>query len=156
VVTPAPAVESFGGDWRRASAGRNLLKEAPAIACALIDARLLRAGTQPLDDRERAELGNLLMSMLVVSVLASVLALVAWVVILVGALRDGRPWWALLIFLLWPLAYLYLFVHAGKRRTLFKLMCTLGLLSPALTGLVGAWRFSGWFRAIIQVRGGHL
>jgi hypothetical protein len=29
------------------------------------------------------------------------------------------------------------------------------MLSPALVGLAGAWRFYGWFHAIVQARGGH-
>ena len=85
-----------------------------------------------------------------------VFAFVVWVVILVTAIRDGRLWWALFMFLFYPLAYVYLFVHAGKGRWPFKLICAFGMLSPALVGLAGAWRFYGWFQAVIQARGGHM
>ena len=153
VVAKARSVET---SLREAVNGKNLLKDGPAIAGALVDAKLIRAGTRPLIESERAQLGHLLATIFVLSVLAGLFAFVVWVVILVTAIRDGRLWWALFMFLFYPLAYVYLFVHAGKDRWPFKLICAFGMLSPALVGLAGAWRFYGWFQAVIQARGGHM
>ena len=59
------------------------------------------------------------------------------------------------IFLFAPLAYPYLFLHVEKGRRLLKTVCALGMLSPALVGLVGVWRLYAWFQAVIQARGGR-
>jgi hypothetical protein len=154
---PATPVKSddIGGAIRRAVAGGQVLRNAPAVACDMVDTRLLRAGTQPLTPSERNDLASMLTTTMVFASIAGVIALVVWVIILVGALRDGRPWWALLVFLVWPLTYVYLFVYAGKGRALFKTLCSLGLLSPALVALLAVWRFSTWFHAVVQARGGH-
>lgn len=157
-TAPAPAepLRATGADLRRALAGKNLWKDGPAIASAAMDAKLARAGTHPLTEPERAQLGRLLLTVFVLAIMAGLFALVVWVVMIVSAVRDGHNWWALFIFLFSPLAYVYLFVHAGKGRWPFKLVCAFGMLSPALVGLAGAWRFYGWFHAIIQARGGHV
>jgi hypothetical protein len=157
-TAPAPRA-SYGGladELRRAASGKQILKEAPSIACAVIDAQLLHAGTQPLTPAERSSFGSLLVTVLVFWSIAGVVAVLVWFIIIVGALRDAHPWWALLVFLFWPLAYVYLFVHAGKGRAVFKTLCSLGLLSPALVGLVAAWRFTTWFHAVMQARGGRM
>jgi len=142
-------------DLRQASRGKNLWKDGPAIAGAMVDAKLAKSGTTPLTDGERANLTNLLMTILVLSTVAGLIAIVVWIVMIVVAVRDGHPWWGLLIFLVSPLAYVYLFIHVEKGRRWFKTICALGLVSPALVGLFGAWRFYSWFQAIIQARGGH-
>jgi hypothetical protein len=152
----AEPLRATGVDLRRALAGRSLFKDGPAVACGMVDAKLIKAGTSPLTEPERAQLGRLLLTILVLSAVACLFAFIVWVVMIVSALRDGHKLWALFIFLFAPLAYVYLFVHAGKGRAAFKLACTFGMLSPALVGLAGAWRFYGWFRAIIQARGGHI
>jgi hypothetical protein len=157
-AAPAPR-KSYGrlaDDIRRAASGKQILKEAPAIACAVIDAKLLQAGTQPLTPAERSSFASLFVTVLVFWSIAGVVAVLVWFIIIVGALRDTHPWWALLVFLFWPLAYVYLFVYAGKNRAVFKTLCSLGLLSPALVGLVAAWRFTAWFHAVVQARGGRL
>ena len=143
-------------DLRQASRGRNLWKDGPAIASAMVDAKLAKAGTNPLTDEERAKLTGLLMTVLVLSVVAGAFAMIAWIVMIVVAVRDGHPWWGLFIFLVSTLAYVYLFIHIERGRRWFKTICALGLVSPALAGLFGAWRFYGWFHAIIQARGGHV
>ena len=81
---------------------------------------------------------------------------VVWFVLADDGANGWGRWWALFIFLLSPLAYVYLFVHTDKGRWPFKLVCAFGLLSPALVGLGGAWRFYSWFHAVIQARGGHV
>jgi len=149
-------LRATGAELRNALAGKSLWKDGPAIACALVDAKLIRSGTSPLTEPERAQFGHLLLAILVSSAVAGLFAFVAWAVMVVSALRDGHNWWALFIFLFAPLAYVYLFVHAGKGRWAFKLVCAFGMLSPALVGLAGAWRFYGWFQAIVQARGGHV
>jgi hypothetical protein len=149
-------VSTVGDDLRQALSGKNLWKNGPSLASAAIDARLVTAGTRPLTGSERADLGSLLIAMVIASIVAGLAALIVWIVIIVTAVRDGRLWWAALIFLFWPLGYVYLFLYAGKGRALFKTVCAVGMLSPALVGLVGAWRFYAWFHAVIQARGGHL
>ena len=62
---------------------------------------------------------------------------------------------AMVMFLLWPTAYLYLFLYGGKGRVVFKLACSAALVSPALVGVVTAACFSRWFHAVVQARGGH-
>jgi len=147
---------STGSDLRQAISGKSLLKDGPAVASALLDAKLVRAGSAPLTWPERASFGRLLLAILIASIVAGLAALAVWIVIIVIAVRDQRRWWALLIFLFSPLAYVYLFLHVGKGRALFKTLCTVGMLSPALVGLVAAWRFYAWFHAIVQARGGRL
>jgi hypothetical protein len=143
-------------DLRKAVAGKDLWKEGPAIASALVDAKLLKAGTSPLTEPERAQFSRLLWTIVVLSLVAALFAFVVWVVMIVTAVRDGHPWWGLFIFLFSPLAYVYLFVHTDKGHWPFKLVCAFGMLSPALVGLGGAWRFYSWFHAVIQARGGHV
>jgi len=150
---PAPP---SGEDLRSALAGKNLWRDGPALASAAVDAKLVTAGAPSHTGAERGDLGSLLVTILVASIVAGLAALAAWIVILVTAVRDGRLWWALFVFLFSPLAYVYLFLHAGKGRALFKTLCSLGMLSPALVGLVGAWRFYAWFHAVIQARGGRI
>jgi hypothetical protein len=147
---------STSAELRKAMVGKNLWKDGPAIVSAVVDARLIKAGTNPLTAPERAQLSQLLLTIFVLSVVAGLFAFVVWVVMIVSALRDGHNGWAMLIFLLMPLAYVYLFVHAGKGRWPFKLVCAFGMLSPALVGLAGAWRCYGWFHTIVQARGGHV
>jgi hypothetical protein len=154
--TVAEPLRSTDMDLRRAAAGKNLWKEGPAIARALVDLQLVKAGTQPLSEPERAQFSRLLWTIVVSSLVAGLFALVVWIVMIVTAVRDGHPWWALFMFLFSPLAYVYLFVHVDKGHWPFKLVCAFGMLSPALVGLGGAWRFHSWFHAIIQARGGHL
>ena len=153
--TPAPAI-STGAELRKALSGKDLLKDGPALANAVIDAKLLTAGTRPLTGAERADLGSLLIAIVIASIVAGLFALVVWIVIIVTAVRDGHPWWGLLIFFFSPLAYVYLFLYTGRGRALFKTLCSLGMLSPALVGLVGAWRFYAWFHAVVQARGGKI
>ncbi len=143
-------------DLRKAILGRNPWKVAPVIIGAMVDAKLVKAGTTPLGESERAQLGHMVGTILVFSLLAGLFAIVVWVVMIVSAVRQQHPWWAVLIFLLSPLAYVYLFVHAEKWRWPYKLSCTLGMLSPALVALVGVWRFQAWLHAVIQARGGHV
>ena len=155
----APAskpVVTVGDDLRQAFSGKNLWKNGPSLASAAIDAKLVTAGTRPLTSNERADLGSLLIAIVIASIVAGLAALIVWIGMIVTAVRDGRLWWAALIFLFWPLGYVYLFLYAGKGRALFKTMCALGMLSPALVGLVGAWRFYAWFHAVIQARGGRI
>jgi hypothetical protein len=149
-------LRATGVDLRRAVAGKDLWKEGPAIVQALVDAKLVKAGTQPLSEPERAHLRRLLLTVVVLSLVAALFAFVVWIVMIVTAVRDGHPWWALFIFLVSPLAYVYLFVHVDKGRWPFKLVCAFGMLAPALVGLGGAWRFYSWFHAVIQARGGHV
>jgi hypothetical protein len=154
--TTAEPLRSTGLDLRKAAAGKNLWKEGPAIASALVDAKLLKAGTSRLTEPERAQFSRLLWTIVVLSMVAALFAFVVWVVMIVIAVRDGHPWWGLFIFLFSPLAYVYLFVYVEKGRRLFKTVCAFGMLSPALVGLGGAWRFYSWFHAVIQARGGHV
>jgi uncharacterized membrane protein YhaH (DUF805 family) len=145
-----------GADLRRALSGKSLWKDGPDIPASMVDAKLRRAGTSTLTEPERSQLRHLLSTIFVLSMVAGLFAFVVWVVMIVTALRDGRNGWALLIFLLAPLAYVYLFVHAGKGRWAFKLICASGMLSPALVALGGVWRFYGWLHAVVQARGGHM
>jgi hypothetical protein len=154
--TMAEPSRLMGVDLRKAAAGRNWWKDGPAIASALVDAQLVKAGTHPLREPERAQFSRLLWTIVVSSLVAALFACVVWIVMIVTAVRDGHPWWALFIFLFSPLAYVYLFVHVDKGHWPFKLVCAFGMLSPALVGLGGAWRFTSWFHAIIQARGGHV
>ncbi len=145
-----------GVDLRRALSGKSLLKDGPAIATSMVDAKLVRAGTSPLTEPERFQLRHLLLTLFVLSIVAVLFAFVAWIVMIVSALRDGHHGWALIIFLFSPLATVYLFVHTGKGRWPFKVICAFSMLSPALVALGGAWRFHGWLHAVIQARGGHV
>jgi len=151
-----PQVRGLGSDLRRAMAGRNLWKDGTAIACAVIDARLVAAGARPLSAPEREQLSRLVTLMLILSLVAGLIAFAVWVVIIVGAFRDGHPGWAVLVFLFWPLGLLYLFLHAGKGRAAFKLACAAAMLFPVVVGLAGAWRFHTWFQGVLAARGGRL
>ena len=156
ISSAAHPPHTTGADLRKAIAGKNLWKDGPAILSALVDAKLVKAGTSPLSDPERAQFSRLLSTLVLLSIVAALFAFVVWIVMIVTAVRDGHPWWGLFIFLFSPLAYVYLFVHVEKGHLPFKLVCAVGMLSPALVGLGGAWRFYGWFQSVIQARGGHV
>jgi hypothetical protein len=156
VVPPRRLSPPTGDELRRALEGKKLWQDGPSAATAVIDLKLAKNGGQPLSGAEGAAFGHLFITILICGAIAGLFALIAWFVIFVTAIRDGRLWWAVLMFLFWPLAYVYLFLYAGKERALFKIVCSLGMLSPALVGLVGAWRFYAWFQGIIQARGGRL
>ncbi|MBN2576967.1 MAG: hypothetical protein JXP73_20565 [Deltaproteobacteria bacterium] len=141
---------------RRALSGKNLLRDGPAVASDVVDVKLVSAGAKPLADGERAAFRTLLLALVIAGIATGLAATVVWIMMIVMAVRNDRIAWALLIFFLSPLAYVYLFLHAGKGRPLFKTLCALAMLSPALVGLVGAWRFHAWLQAIVQARGGHI
>jgi len=151
----APAAEQ-PFDLRRALEDKNLLKDGPVIAADALDAKLVHAGAKPLTATERANLRTLVLALAIAGIAAAIAACVVWIMMIVAAVRDGRTLWAVLIILFSPLAYLYLFLYAGKGRPLFKTVGALVMLSPALVGLVGAWRFYVFFQAVVQARGGHL
>jgi len=153
VSATAKQVLDVGAELRKTPAAG--WQNPPAIASQMVDRKLLAAGTQPLSDGERSELRRLLLIVLGFALAASLFSLVVWVVIMVGAFRDAHPWWTLLIFLFYPVAYLYLFLMVEKGRRLFKTVCAAGLVAPMVVGLVGAWRFSAWLHTIIAARGGH-
>jgi uncharacterized membrane protein YqjE len=137
-------------------AGKNLVKDAPAIAAAMVDQRLAQAGTTPLDEKERLQLGRLLGMVGGLALVATLLAFIVWLVMVVSAIRDRKLGWAVVMILLWPTAYLYLFMHGGKGRVVFKLAGAAALVSPALVGVVAAAWFSRWFHAVVQARGGRI
>jgi hypothetical protein len=155
VRRPGPS-DSFKEDLRKALSNKNLLRDGPMLACTAIDFKLAAAGAQPLSMTERSNFAALVMSLLVASLVAGLAALVAWVVVIVTAVRDERLWWAFFIFIFSPLGYLYLFIHGGRGRALFKSLCALGMLAPLLVGAIGAWRFYAWFQTIMQARGVHI
>jgi hypothetical protein len=140
---------------RELIAGKSLLKDGPAIAAAMIDQRLAKAGTTPLDENERLQLGRMLGTALGLALVATLLSFIVWLVMLVSAIRDRKLGWAIVMFVLWPTAYLYLFIHGGKGRVVFKLACAAALVSPALVGVVTASWFSRWYHAVVQARGGR-
>lgn len=151
---PSPK-PSFGlrDDFRRATSNKSLLRDGPAIAAMLVDLKLAASGTRPLTGSERNHLASLLGTIAIAAAVAGLAALAAWIAILVTAIRDERLWWAFFVFLFWPVAYLYLFIHGGKDRTLWKAVCALALLAPTLVAAVGAWRGYAWLLAVFQARG---
>jgi hypothetical protein len=143
-------------EMRSALSAKTLLRDGPGVASAVIDTQLVNKGAPPLTTAESKSFAHLIILFLIAASVAGLAALIAWIVILVTAVRDGHPWWFVFIFLFSPLGYVYVFVHGGKDRGLWKALCTLGMLAPALVGVVGAWRFYAWFQAVIQARGGKL
>jgi len=141
---------------RELIAGKNWLKDGPAIVAAMVDQRLGKAGTTPLDERERQQLGRLLGTVAGLTLVATLLAFIVWLIMVVSAIRDRKLGWAIAMILLWPAAYLYLFIHGGKGRVVFKLVGAAALVSPALVGVVAASWFSRWFHAVVQARGGRV
>ena len=139
-----------------ANAGANLLARGPALAAATVDARLGLAGAKPLAEEERAHLSRLWMTTIAAAMVAGLCAFVVWVVLVVYAFRNQDVGWGVFMIVLSPLALLYLFLHFGRGKWVRKTACALGLLSPALVGMVAAWRFYAWFQAVVQARGGHL
>jgi hypothetical protein len=152
VSAAAKQVVEMGTELRKVSPAG--WRNPSAIAGHMVDRKLLAAGTRPLGDSERWQLKRLLMTILGFALAASLFSFVVWIVLLVVAFRDGNPWWALFIFLFYPLAYLYLFLVVEKGRRWFKTVCAAGLVAPLLVGLVSAWRFSAWLHTIIVARGG--
>lgn len=136
--------------------GRNLIKDGPAAVAALVDRRLAQQGATPLDARERFQLARLFGRCAGLGLAAVVVAFVVWLVLFVRALRDGKFGWAIVMLVLWPAAYLYLFIHGGKGRIVFKLTCAAALVSPAIVGVLAATWFSRWFNLVVQARGGRV
>jgi hypothetical protein len=151
-----PLSPPSGDQLRSALSGKALLRDGPGVASAAIDTQLVNKGAPPLTTAERKSFEDLLILLLIASVVAALAGLVAWVSIMVTAVRDGHLVWAILTFLFSPTGYVYVFVHGGKDRGVWKALCTLGMLAPALVGVVGAWRFYAWFQAVIQARGGKI
>jgi hypothetical protein len=156
VRTVAPAPKSALELRQALASSKAPWKDAPVLVGNLMDGKLVTAGAPPLTGPERGKLGSLLVTFVVCAMIAGLASFIAWIVIIVMAVRNRHLWWAVLIFLLWPLSYVYLFRRVEKGRRVFKSLCSLALLSPALVGLVGMWRFYAWFETIIQARGGHL
>jgi len=138
---------------RRAVSGKSVLHDVPALVNTMVDHKVVSEGRQSLTPAEREHFSTLFVTVLVASIIAAIAALVAWIVIIVTAIRDDRRWWAFFIFIFSPLGYVYVFLHGGKGRALFKTLCTLGMLSPALVSAIGAWRIYAWFQAVMQSRG---
>jgi hypothetical protein len=152
----APAASSVGIAVRHAPPSKNPLVRGPAIAIAAVDAKLGKAGAHSLAAEERAQLSGLLRTAIWAGTVAALCSFVVWFTLIVCAFRDRHPVWGALMILLWPLAVVYLALRFDTSRPLLKAACWLGLLSPALVGLVTAWRFHAWFQAVVQARGGRL
>jgi hypothetical protein len=155
-LVPKTARSASDAATRYASAGKGFLNRGPAAAAEAVDAKLSKAGAMPLGDEERAQLARLLMTTIWAGAAAGLWAFVVWVILIAHAFRDKRPGWGALMIVLSPLAYVYLILHFGKGRPFLKTACALGLLSPGLVALWGAWQFYSWFHIVAQVRGGHL
>jgi hypothetical protein len=142
-------------ELRRVLSTQSLLRDGPELAGATVDMKLTAAGARPLTGGERNDLTLLLWTIGVAALVSGLTALAAWIVILVTAVRDGRLWWAFFVFLFWPLGYLYLFIHGGRGRALWKTLCALAMAAPVVVGVVGAWRFHAWLVAVLRARGLH-
>jgi hypothetical protein len=155
-VQRSAAPVDLASNLRQAITGTNLLHDIPAMACAMIDFRLAASGAKPLGAPERHDLGSLVLTVLIAALVASLASLVAWITVIVIAVRDEHPWWALFTFIFYPVGYLYLLIHGGPGHILRRSLCALGMLSPLLVGAIGAWRFYATLQAIMQARGLHL
>jgi hypothetical protein len=155
-AAPAPKPAPLSREeLRRVLSTKSILRDGPELAGATIDMKLSAAGARTLTGGERNDLALLLWTIGVAALVSGLAALAAWIVILVTAVRDGRLWWAFFIFLFWPLGYLYLFIHGGRGRALWKTLCALAMAAPVVVGVVGAWRFHVWLVAVLQARGLH-
>jgi hypothetical protein len=144
---------TFPQDFRQALSGKNLLQDAPAVACAMLDLKLAASGARRLGTTERNDFASLIVTLLIASIVASLAALVAWIAVIVTAVRDEHLWWAFFVFIFSPLGYLYLLIHGGPGRGLRRSLCAAGMLAPILVGAIGAWRFYSYFQAVMQARG---
>lgn len=145
-----------GPDLRALLRGTGFIKNGPTVAAALVDRRLVQQGAAPLVAHERVQLARLLGRCAGLGLAALVMAFTVWLVLFIGALRGGRFGWAIVMLVLWPAAYLYLFIHGGKGRIVFKLVGAAALVSPAVVGTVAALWFSRWFSLVVQARGGRV
>ena len=155
-IAPGAPPASGASLAARSGTGSNLLRRAPALAAAVVDAKLGKAGAPALTDVEYARLSRFLMAAVYAGLVASLCAFVVWVVLIVCAFRDKHPAWGAFMIVVVPLAYLYLLLHFAKLRPWHKILAALGLLSPALVALWAAWEFHGWFRLVVAARGGSL
>jgi hypothetical protein len=150
----AQSAPSGADELRAALSGKALLRDGPGVASAAVDTQLVSKGHSPLTAAERKSFRDLIVVVGIASIVAAIIGLVAWIVIIVTAARDGHPWWAVLIFLCSPLGYVYVFFRGGKGRRLWKALCTLGMLTPLLVTAVSVWRFYAWLQAVMLARGG--
>ena len=92
--------------------------------------------------------------LVVALVLAWVVALIAWVIFLFHAIRSRRFLWLVGLILVYPLSYLYALLCVERGRWKLRYLGLLCLVTPVLISLVMAWRFSAWFRAVLEARAG--
>jgi hypothetical protein len=115
----------------RLRAGGDPTANAPGAAS--IDARLASNHGRYLTDSEVAALKQLCSFRICVYILAGLAALVAWIALMVTAVRQDHLGWAvLMLFLSAPVAFAYFLLGLGKDRGRFKAACALGILSPFL------------------------
>ena len=119
-----------------------------------VNRHLGEAGHPMLTEGEIASFLSLAVWITLACALAALALFVAWVVLLVHAIRNARSLWAVAIFLFYPLGSVYLFLHIEKGRVWTKGLCLAGLLSPVLVLAVSAWRGMVWIQAAIASRGG--
>ena len=152
----AKSASSVGVELQKAAQSKNVWRDAPDVVRAIINVKMAQKGQPPLTDAEGASLATLISSFMIALPVAGLLAFALWIWLIVDAFRSGHLVWGILMILISPVSYVYLFIHFCDGRPLHKLGCALGLLSPTLVSLVVAWRFYAWLQGVIEARGGHL
>jgi len=119
--------------------GNDRAANEPALGRTGIDARLSANSGRFLTDTEVVALRQLASPRVAAFILAALAALVAWIAVMVAAVREEHLIWAvLMLFLSTPVAFMYLFIGPGKERSRFKAACALGILSPLLVLVASA------------------
>jgi hypothetical protein len=162
---PAQGTVSFGGKQPTGALGtitRTVLQDVQrspskstldrSVTMA-VDNTLVSKGQRPLSVTETARLTDLVLVMTLALVATGLLATVAWIVVMVHAVRSGHHWWMVGIFLVHLLGIVYVLLHVEGERRWFKFASLVGQCAPYAVAMAAAWRFYALFRSIVAARG---
>jgi hypothetical protein len=118
-----------------------------------IDTTLVGKGQHPLSPAEVAQLTRLVLVMALVLGATGLLALAAWIAVMVDAFRSDHRWWMAGIFFIHVLGIPYVLIHVEGKRRWFKFLTLLGQCAPYAAVVATAWRSYSLWKSIMAARG---
>jgi hypothetical protein len=118
-----------------------------------IDTTLVGKGQHPLSPAEVARLTRLVLVMALVLGATGLLAMAAWIAVMVDAFRSDHRWWMAGIFLFHLLGIVYVLIWVDGKRRWFKFATLLGQCAPYAVVVAMFWRSYVLWRSIMAARG---
>jgi len=150
---PASVWQTIGQAFHQATHGGLAGLGLERLLTMAIDTALVREGKRPLSSAEVAQVARQALVTAWVLGTAGVLALLAWIAVMVHAFRADHRWWAVFIMLLPLLGIAYVLIHMGGERRWFKLATLLGQCAPYTVVMAAAWRCYALLSTILASRG---